>query len=67
MPENESTTPESLACPICQRPLRRTSDRMLSALECEQCGSFSDFNRGSARGRTGGDPSRDDPGSDQTG
>jgi hypothetical protein len=63
MPEESPTTPEPLACPICQRPLRRTADRMLSALECEQCGPFTDFNRASARALSGepGPGSGNDP------
>ena len=46
MDDESSTAPDALACPICQRPLKRTSHRLLSAFECEQCGPFSDFNAG---------------------
>lgn len=67
--EKDKPTPtEALACPICRRPLRRTSHRLLTALECEQCGPFSDFEHGSTRAFA---PNRelgpDDPGSDPTG
>ena len=34
---------DSLACPICGRPLRRTSDRGFAVFECDHCGQFSDF------------------------
>lgn len=65
MPEDRQKMQEQLPCPICQRPLRRTADRLLSALECEQCGPFTDFSGGSARG-TGGAPGHGD-GNDPTG
>ena len=55
MPEEHQKTQEQLPCPICQRPLKRTADRLLSALECERCGPFTDFSGGSAPG-TGGAP-----------
>lgn len=56
--------PEDLACPIGQRPLERTFDRLLSDLECEQCGPFSDFNAGSSRpGGPGPDRGPGGPGS----
>jgi len=54
MVDNPSPSPEPLACPICRRPLRRTSKRLLSALECDQCGPFSDFTDISPHGRTPG-------------
>jgi hypothetical protein len=49
-----SDSPEPIACPICHRPLRRTSGHLLSALECEQCGPFSDFTGSSMRTRAVG-------------
>jgi hypothetical protein len=54
MDEDKSGTPEPIACPICQRPLRATSGHPLSALECEQCGPFSDFTGSAARRRAVG-------------
>jgi hypothetical protein len=51
---------ESIACPICQRPLRRTLDPLISAFECEQCGPFSDFSGMSSR--IGGSGSNQGPG-----
>jgi hypothetical protein len=67
MEDAKTTSPESLACPICQRPLRRINVSMLSALECEQCGPFSDFEGSSARSRgTGSVPGTGGPGSDPT-
>ncbi len=57
---------DAVTCPICSRLLKRTSDRLLSAFECEQCGPFSDFNAGGSRGR-GPDRSPGDPGSEPVG
>jgi endogenous inhibitor of DNA gyrase (YacG/DUF329 family) len=34
---------ESVACPICGKPLKSVDDRWLSAFECERCGQFTDF------------------------
>jgi len=33
----------SLTCPICARPLKKTSVHSLTAFECDSCGQFSDF------------------------
>ncbi len=38
---------DSLACPICGRPLRRTADRGFAVFECAHCGQFSDFGENS--------------------
>jgi tRNA(Ile2) C34 agmatinyltransferase TiaS len=34
---------ESVACPICGRPLKSMGAHWLSAFECEKCGQFTDF------------------------
>jgi ribosomal protein L37AE/L43A len=34
---------DSLACPICGRPLRRTADHGFAVFECDRCGQFSAF------------------------
>ena len=66
--DESSKAPNALACPICQRPLKRTSHRLLSAFECEQCGPFSDFYAGSARhGGRGPGRGPGDSGSDEAG
>jgi hypothetical protein len=67
MDDDKSRSPESLACPICRRPLRRTHGFMLTALECERCGPFSDFDGSSVRARgTGSVRTPGDSGSDPT-
>ena len=67
MEEDKSRSPESLACPICRRPLRRTNGSMLSALECDRCGPFSDFEGSSVRARgIGSVRGPGHPGSDPT-
>jgi len=50
-PVTRATIPRSdpVACPICGRPLKSTSDHWLPALECERCGRFSDFGGESLR------------------
>jgi hypothetical protein len=63
---DDSKPSEPLACPICQRPLRRTGDRLFSALECEQCGPFTDFD-GVASRSMAGEQGPDDPGSNPIG
>jgi hypothetical protein len=65
MEDDKSGLQEAIACPICQRPLRRTNGHLLSALECEQCGPFSDFTGGSTRSRgTGSNQGRGGSGSE---
>jgi hypothetical protein len=54
MDEDKPESPEAIPCPICHRPLRRTNGGPLSALECEQCGQFSDFKGSRARTRAVG-------------
>jgi hypothetical protein len=67
MGDDKSRSPESLAGPICRLPLRRTNSSMLSALECDRCGPFSDFEGSSARARgTGSVRGPGEPGSDPT-
>jgi hypothetical protein len=34
---------ETVACPICGRPLKWRADRWLAVFECARCGEFSDF------------------------
>ena len=68
MDDESSRAPDALACPICQRPLKRTSHRLLSAFECKQCGPFSDFNAASSRqGGRGPDRGPGDSGSEPAG
>lgn len=43
MPHDNAARLETVACPICGRPLKWTPDRWLAAFECERCGEFSDF------------------------
>ena len=62
--DSKSGPPETITCPICQRPLRRTHGHLLAALECEQCGPFSDFDGSLARRRGGSDKGFGGPGSD---
>jgi hypothetical protein len=66
VPEDPSHPPESLACPICHGPLRRTGERLLSALECEHCGPFTDFDGAASRSMSS-DSGPDDSGSDPVG
>jgi|RhiMetdeSRZDD1v2_1073273.scaffolds.fasta_scaffold293763_7 endogenous inhibitor of DNA gyrase (YacG/DUF329 family) len=37
------STPGTLLCPICRRPLRWAPDRWMATFECDRCGQFSDF------------------------
>lgn len=37
------STPDTVLCPICRRPLRQAPDRWLETFECNRCGEFSDF------------------------
>ena len=37
------TSPGTVLCPICRRPLTWAPDRWLATFECERCGQFSDF------------------------
>lgn len=68
MDDDPAKGKDAIECPICRRPLRRTSDRLLSAFECEQCGPFSDFGAGGGRqGGNGPDRGPDDSGSEPVG
>jgi len=37
------TSPGTVLCPICRRPLTWAPDRWLGTFGCERCGQFSDF------------------------
>jgi hypothetical protein len=66
MPDNTSSRAETLACPICRGPLKRTAKSMLGAFECEQCGQFTEF-KGVASAPPGRGPGSETSGSDPTG
>src|SRR5438093_86377 len=40
---NTPTSPGTVLCPICRRPLTWAPDRWLGTFDCERCGEFSDF------------------------
>ncbi len=37
------STPGTVLCPICRRPLTWACDRWLATFECDRCGQFLDF------------------------
>jgi endogenous inhibitor of DNA gyrase (YacG/DUF329 family) len=37
------STPGTVLCPICRRPLTWAPDRWLATFACDRCGQFSDF------------------------
>lgn len=43
MQDESDPRSESIPCPICGLPLKRTAERWVAALECDRCGQFSDF------------------------